>query len=230
MIWALGQIVVLLLLILIDIILLNLARKSDFESQKAMFKGFGLFVVACSIIQALYVMQIFYSRAFEGRDLIPRFISIGGTGYEYVMFMGILLGFSFLMKPIENYLMQRPKAPITKLDIIGLVLLLIPYLGAIIYSVSPWDEYWTWAAYPGVGIGGLGVVISIIGSFWFYIRLGLKSTGMIRTKGYLIGFGIFLMYIGILVGQFMEGWLVVLNPLTIVIGAWMVIRGQKIQI
>ena len=233
MVWGLGQIPVLISLVVVALIMFFHFKKSTADSQRALFKGFGVFVTCVSLIQLLYVIQILWTRSDLGGDFLVRYIRIGGTGFEYIMFLGFLLGFSFLLQPLEMYLMEKPKTPITKIDIIGFILLLIPYLGAILYSHPPMDEYWTLLAYPGVAIGGLGVLLSLIGSFWFYVRLGLKSTGILRQKGFLIGFGILAMYIGILAGQLLGDlgeWFLVAEPILICVGAWMCIRGLQIQL
>lgn len=209
-------------------------HKSQIQSQKEFYFGFGFFVLSCIVAQGVYIAKITYDSFGIGLDL-PRLIKIGGTGYEYFMVICFSFGFIFLMKPIEKYILNKEKLVIHKFNIVSFIALTIPYLGAVIYYNPPMDENWTTIAYIGIGLFGISAIFSMLGSFIFYIRLALTSTGAIKKKGYLIGFGMIFMYASLIIGSFIAdkigGWAgAILGPGVMILGGLMVLIGYRIQI
>lgn len=232
-VWFYGQVFVLFFLILYMILMFYSRRKSQIQSQQEFYFGFGFFVLSCIIAQGVYLAKITYDSFGIGLDL-PRLIEIGGTGYEFFMVICFSFGFIFLMKPIEKYILNKQKLTIYKLNIISFFALITPYIGAIIYFNPPMDEYWTLAAYPGIGLFAISAIFSMFGSFIFYIRLALTSTGAIKRKGYLIGFGMIFMYASLIIGSLIAdkigGWAgAILGPGVMILGGLMVIIGYRIQ-
>jgi hypothetical protein len=235
--WFYGQICVLIFLILYFAMMMYSKRKSQIVSQKEFYHGFAYFVLTCIIAQGSYILKILYEDLWhEGEDLefFKRYIAIGGTGYEYFMVICFSLGFIFLMKPIEKYILNHEKLNIYKFNKISFLAVIVPYIGAMIYFEPPWNEYWTYVAYPGIGLFAISALISMFGSFIFYIRLGMKATGSIKKKGFLIGFGMILIYASLIIGsqvsQKIGGWAgAILGPGVMIIGGSMVLIGHRIQ-
>ncbi|MHA1819287.1 MAG: hypothetical protein ACTSU2_07850 [Promethearchaeota archaeon] len=234
-VWVYAQIFVFISLIVFSILLVRLYRQAKMEAQKEIQKGFMLFSFTIVLTQLFYLMQIIHSR-LEGvsGNLYPRYIKIGGTGFEYLMILFLAFGYLFLMKPIEKYLLNREKLVITTLNKISIVALIIPYIGSVIYHEGDWIIYWTDAAYPGLVIFIFASLFSILGSFYFYLRLGFQSSGILRKKGFLIGIGILIMYIAVGAGSFINqeigGWAgAIFHPILLIMGAVMTIVGLGIE-
>jgi hypothetical protein len=234
-----------LLIFLINycIIMYKSARVQDAAiSQKEIAKGFGNFVLAINLAQILFLVKLVYDE-LSGKYLFPRYIKIGGTGYEYIMMLCFALAFSFLMKPIEKYILQRERFWITKMNQIALILLLIPLIIAFLLN-QPEVPIWTYLAYPGLAVFAIAALVSIFGSFLFYIRLGIQGIGEIKKKGYLIGFGMILLYLGLILVTVSFSSLIgietiheimlwvdaLFGPSLMVIGAVMVIAGHKLNV
>jgi hypothetical protein len=230
MIWFYGQVGVLVFLIVYLIFIFQSANKSEADSQKEIFHGFAGFIISNIGNQTMFLIHTIYDRN-NSSDLLPRVIRIGGTGYEFLMLIFFAIGFYFLMKPIEKYLLQKEKLRITALNMTSFVVLLTIYIGSLLYHEGVWEDYWTYIAFVGVGIFGFSALFSMFGSFLFYLRLGIKSTGIIRKKGFLIGFGIIFLYIGILVGTSLDDWMsIVFGPGIMIVGGIMVLIGHKIEL
>ena len=92
----------------------------------------------------------------------------------------------------------------------------------------------TYFAYPGVFFAGLSAIFSFIGSFYFYARVGLRATGLIRKKSLMIAFGLILIYFGFIGGSTMNTEMGygagLVGPATMILGAVMVIRGHEIKV
>ncbi|MFX0103845.1 MAG: hypothetical protein ACFFCS_30060 [Candidatus Hodarchaeota archaeon] len=213
-------------LIAYTIVMFYLGKKSQIESQKEMYRGFGLFVI--TLVAASLLSTI--NRA----DVFPKLIRIGGTGFEYLLIICFALGFIFLMKPIEKHILNKEKLRFTKLNIVTFILVLIPYICSAIYHEGSWIDNWTMLAVPGLCFFLVSMIISIFGSFSFYIRLGIRSTGIVRTRSLLIGIGIIFMYAGLILnaldlglGEYVKA---LLGTTVMIIGAIMVIRGYLMKI
>ena len=231
--WFYGQIFVFFFLVVCFIMMLQMKRKTDMESQKAFHHGFAWFIFTTIIAQGLFLLEETWGFAGNG-DLLPRFIRIGGTGYEYTIFICFAFGFIFLMKPIEMYILNKDKLRITALNKVAAVCVTVPYVCSAIYHPAGWIEIWTLIAYPGIAVFAIAALFSMFGSFLFYIRLGIRGTGSIKRKGYLIGFGIILMYIALLAGSQVAsdigGWAgAILGPGVMILGSLMVIVGHRIE-
>ncbi len=64
--------------------------------------------------------------------------------------------------------------------------------------------------------------------------MGFKGTGLLKRKGFLIGFGMVIMYTALIAGSTlnskMGGWIgAISNPFLMVLGELMIIFGQKIE-
>jgi hypothetical protein len=176
-------------------------RKGAGKPQKEISKGFALFGISIAISQALRLMyDILLS---SGIKIFPRFIKIGGSGYEYIQVIFIILGLIFLINPIEKYILHKEKLTITKLNIITLILAIIPYFGAAI-TFDLDSVFWTNIAYVPLLLVITVVLYSLYMSFAYYIRLGIASTGRVRRKALLIGFGILIFWLNLFTPIFLD--------------------------
>ncbi len=230
-IWYLGQWAVLFILMIIGVYLILLSRKSDFKSQKAMFIGLSLFLWVAVINQFAFVISMYLeSYSAYNVKIFPQVILIGGGGYIWILLMCFALGFIPLMYPIEKYVLQVKRLWITPLNIVTFFLVLIPFI-LTFFITNPTLR--TELAYPGLVFFVLSGLISFFGPCFIYIRVGMQSSGIVKTKSFLMGFGLLLIYIAILVGsevkQYLGGYLSLFGPIVLIIGLWMVLRGLTMQ-
>lgn len=228
-IWFGAQVFILVLLVSFALLMLVRSHRSDLQSQKHFYLGFALYIVACLVAQSLYVVQN-YLKMYQGfSSVYPRIIEIGGTGYEWLMIMCFAAGFIPLMFPIEKYMLQAHSLRILKLNIATCLLVVAPWVAAWFIEDR---ELATLLAYPGVALAALSAVISFGGSVVVYLRLGAKSTGSIRKKGFFIGIGLLLVYAGFIGGSNISaeyGLLVLTGPVMMVVGALLILRGFQIE-
>jgi len=234
MCWYISQIIILVFFIIYFLLTLRKWLKAELEVQKDMQKGWALFVLTIVLVQSLYLAEETADRTIHS-EIFPKYIRIGGSGLIFLMILLFAFSYIFLMYPIEKYLLKREKLWITKLNKISFFLLLIPYIGALIYFNPPMDKYWTYIAWPGLVMFFFSTLFSIFGSFFFYLRLGFQGTGVVKKKGLLIGFGILMMYFALLVGLTIDtsigGWIgIIFKPFTMIAGVLMVIAGNQIEV
>ena len=231
--WFIGQNIACGLLLIFCIILIWNSKKSESQSQKEMFLGFGLFALSASVAQILYLIQLYMKHSGQS-DFLVRVMKLGGTGYEYILLLCFAIGFYFLLQPMEKYIMNRPTKTFSKIALISFILLLIPYLIALITYSGEINEIYSILAYPGIVLFGFVAIISVFGTVFIYLIIGKKSTGSIKKKGYFIGIGLFLMYFALIIGSEISskigGWMAaIFNPGVMIVGCILVISGQKIQ-
>jgi hypothetical protein len=220
-------------LLIYALILFNMRSKTEVKSQKDNYLGFGVFALSVALTQGAYFIDEFREKALL-TELFPERIGIGGTGFEYIIIITVAFGIIFLMKPIEIYIQQKEKPRVHQFNIITFVLVMVPYLGACIYPM--YDEnpdYWTLMAFGALVFFIIAAVLSIFGSLLIYLKLGIKSTGVLREKGLYMAFGLIFLYAGLALTQYKTGlniWFDALyGKVMMMIGALMTIHGQRLK-
>ena len=232
-VFALDFLIALFLVIYVAI-QFKLRSETDFKSQRETYFGFGTFSLSLALLQIAYFIRQFRIKASLS-EIFPQRIAIGGTGFEYVMFIVMGFGFIFLVKPIEIHIQQKEKARIHQFNIITFILVTIPYIGACIHPTLDEDpDYWTLIALVTIVFFALSALISVFGSLYVYFNLGFKSTGVIREKGFYMGFGLLMMLAGLVLTQVETGiniWFDALyGKVMMMVGALMTIRGQQLKL
>ena len=231
--WFVGQNIVCALLLLFTMILLWNSKKSEVDSQKEMFRGIGLFALSASIAQILYLYQLYMKHSGQ-QDILIKVMKLGGSGYEYLLILCFAIGFYFLLPPMEIYILNRPKKEFSKIALISFILLLIPYLIALLTYSGQINEIYSIIAIPGIILFGIAALVGVFGTVFIYLKLGFKSTGSIKKKGYFMGVGLALMFFALIVGSEISSkiggrFAAIFNPGVMILGGIFVIMGQKIQ-
>lgn len=101
------------------------SKKTDNEVQKSFLRGFGLFTLSAG----LSIMLFFIDRVVifvTGNRLFPAYsedFSYFSRDYFWVIFGFLLIGATFLIRPVEKYLLNKPKMVLSKLSLASCVLL-----------------------------------------------------------------------------------------------------------
>lgn len=228
--WYFFQFIALITLIVIGIYLIVLSRRNPTGSAHAFFMGLTLFLWICILNQFVFLFDIYVRRYITGQEFIPKVIGVGGNGYIWVMLILFSLAFIPLMYPIEKYVTQSPKMPITKINITAFIGVLIPY------CLVPFiDDYQlrTYIAWPGLALFVLAALGSLFGSIIIYLRVGFAGAGVVRQKAFLMAFGLIITYVGIIGGSSIQSssdlFLGIIGPISIIIGLSMVLRSLQLN-
>ena len=174
--------------------LILVGRKKSNEIGKQYSIGIGLFFLSVAISAITYSVDLAH-RTFIGGRLFPasaeykemgfEFASLHPESYFLAILLFLLLAFSFLMKPIELYMLNRPKAVMSKMCI-GLAPL--PVLIRIFELLTLPQEgsglYWVFTGL--FAVVWLMVVITALSLLSIYFRMAIKSTGDVRKRGFAV--------------------------------------------
>jgi len=174
--------------------LIYMGRKKDNEIGRQYSVGIGLFFLAIAVSAITYSVDLAH-RTFIGGRLFPAeaeykemgytFSSLHPESYFLVILLFLLLAFSFLMKPIELYMLNRSKPILSKMCIVlsplpliirGLELITLPQQGDALY----------WVFSGLFAIVWLMVVITALSLLFIYSRIGFKSTGDVRKRAFAV--------------------------------------------
>ncbi len=98
-----------------------------------------------------------------------------------------------------------------------------------------WQATWEtlqYVVYGILGIGGLGIILSLVLIIGFYMVLGGKTGGSVRKKSFLIAFGFLLVFIGLLLTQLprSDPWVGLISPMVMIVGFVFLGTGYRIQV
>jgi hypothetical protein len=86
--------------------------------------------------------------------------------------------------------------------------------------------------YGALGIGAIGVILSLVLIIGFYIVLGGKTGGSVRKKSFLIAFGFLLVFVGLILTQLpkTDPWVGLISPTVMIVGFTFLGTGYRIQV
>ncbi|MHA1343108.1 MAG: hypothetical protein ACTSQG_03925 [Promethearchaeota archaeon] len=184
----------------------------DFDkgsAQRAYFVGLGFFIISVAFGEGIYLSdlvfrlytgeRLFYELAMWQRIVGYELKSFIDRDYYIVAFTFILLSLSFLMKPLEQFMLRREKPIMTYLNRI-----LIPFPIIIRFmevNIGHWfgnelnvvEGSLPYYIFMGLWILVIGVIaLSIILLVGLYLKMGISSPkgSNIRKKSFLIIIGI----------------------------------------
>ena len=180
-------------------------RKNDSEIVRRYSFGLGMFFISIAISSALYMIDL-TSRTFFGGRLFPAQAEYEEMGYYFASFHPqfyfiiilafLLLSFSFLMNPIENYIINGTKKIIYKLCWIFspvpfilriLELLTLPQEGSMLYWIYSVFYILCWFV----------IVICALTLLGLYIKMASSGTGEVRKRSMAIIGGILVWLVAI---------------------------------
>jgi membrane-associated phospholipid phosphatase len=169
-------------------------RKKTNEIQKQYSTGIGNFFMSISASSMVYGVDL-TAREFFGARIFPAraefeamgfvFDSLHMETYFILILVFLLLAVSSIMKPIEKYVMNRPKAIISKIALVLsplpiiiriLELIFLPLEGDILYYVF----------FGLFGIIWLIIAISVFLIVGLYLKIAIKSAGDIRKRSFAV--------------------------------------------
>ena len=181
------------------------------KAQRAFFVGLGLFIISVAFGEGVYAVDLVSrtytgERLFLGRGEWAKIVAyeiemwnLVDKDYYIVVYTFILIALSFLMKPLERFMLRREKPVMTYLNRI-----LIPFPFLIRFfevNIANWfgSDFQVvkgsiyYYIFTGLWMFVLGVVfLSIFILVGLYIKMGLQSPkgSNLRKKCFLIILGI----------------------------------------
>lgn len=181
--------IALALIIIFGIRLIYLGQKKDNVVAKQYCMSLGLFFNAVAGSALLYMVDLTGETFFDGR-VFPRNTDYQAMGYTFdsmhhqfymiIILAFVLLAISFLMKPIELQMMQKPKARISQ---ICLALTPLPFIIRILeITTLPLENsplYYVYSA--GFIVCWLFIGISVMIMLSLYIKIA-KTPGQVGKR------------------------------------------------
>jgi hypothetical protein len=196
----------------------------EVTSQKHFYLGLGGFVAFNTITQVIWTLP------FVGRGAINPY-----------MLMLFLWAFVAVCWPVEKYVTNSKRFPITAINLAGAIsmsayIFIVPWFFPGINGVDPmWASAWQtleYVMYGALGIGAIGVILSLVLIIGFYIVLGGKTGGSVRKKSFLIAFGFLLVFVGLILTQLpkTDPWVGLISPTVMIVGFTFLGTGYRIQV
>ena len=195
--------------------------------QRIMYIGLIFYILINLIGLSFYLFKLFRVQlGYE--DPYTQYLNVGGTGFEYILMMFVMASCIPLMYPIEKNIIRSTTFRITKLNIIALIGLVIPYIFGII---SGNRDLATYLAIPGLVLAGILFLFAFLGCPILYIKLGLQAVGNLRIKCLSTGFGLFMICIGIIIaGLPWPDNIFYIPHIVMLFGTILTMRGYKMEV
>lgn len=256
-VWYISEWVVLLLMLIIPIFFYRKSKeykREDNAGGRAFSLGYCFFFLITSVNQFFYIVDgdlqlkefLGFTVIFEREINFTLLFEFALSTHISLMFLIFFLSFIPIDYPMEKYIQRWEKKPLTKLLIItsiclGILWVLFCFLGlpqpnlqnaliqyeiALIYEII---------LHLLILVALIALLATVIGFIYFYIKLAIKTTGVVRRKALLITFGILFMYISLVIGNLtkpaLEGtWLVMIGPISLISGIFILVYGFSIKI
>lgn len=189
----------------------------DFEkgsAQKAFYMGLGLFIISVAIGEGFYLLDLVFRTHFGGRifyqveptksvafnwpDVVGYPLgSLMNRDYYIAIFLILLISLSFLMKPLEKFMLRKDKPVVTYLN---RILIPAPIVIRIFelnlknwFGIQVLEGSIPYYVFMVLWIFIIGVIVFSIGILMYlYLKMGVKSPkgSNLRKKSFMIIFGI----------------------------------------
>jgi membrane-associated PAP2 superfamily phosphatase len=175
-------------------------RKKDSEIVRRYSFGLGLFFISVALSSLLYMVDLSSRTLGHGR-LFPAEAEYEAMGYIFdsfhpqfyfiVILAFMLLAMSFLINPIEKYMITKTKGIFSKLC---LILFPVPFIVRILEIVTlPVTGSILYYIYTGIYFLCWAVMVCVILMLWgLYIKMAISGTGDVRKRAVAIILGIFI--------------------------------------
>ena len=184
------------------------------SAQKGYYLGLGLFILSVAIGEGFYLLDLVFRTHFGNRifyqvepgqlvsfnwpDVVGYPItSLMNRDYYIAIFLILLISLSFLMKPLEKFMLRREKPIVTYLN---RILIPTPLLIRVFelnlnnwFGIQVLDGSITCYIFTVLWIFVIGViVVSILMLLGLYLKMGIKSPkgSNLRKKSFMIILGI----------------------------------------
>ena len=183
-------------------------RKNDSEVVRRYSFGLGLFFISIAGSSLLYMVDLTSRQLFNAGRIFPSQAEYEAMGYFFdslhpqfyfiVILAFLLLSLSFLMNPLEKYIITGTKGILSKLCLIFfplpfvvriLELVTLPHEGSLLY----------WIYFGIYGCCWLIIVFSALALIGVYIKMAVTGAGDVRKRSLGIVFGILLWLVSIFV-------------------------------
>ncbi len=167
-------------------------KKIALKTVSQYYFGLGVFFLAFAFNGILDALEQYYLWIVGQNGIFPAWNLLPGESVTFYLMIPILqFAFVMLSLQIETFILQRPKKNITKV----LIVCFIISLTIFITPVFPDTLKVVWSLVLNATL----IPYAIIVLYWgvFYLRLGAKSAGAVRSKALKVGFGLGMIMTGI---------------------------------
>lgn len=239
-VWLISQAIIAGILLVMPIYLfLQSAKFKAVPSQHAFFKGLGIFVLFNFVTQLLWTIDRWYVQINRSPQSFLFSLEIPMWGqpplFIAIMFVFFLWSFVPVCWPVEKYVRNSKRFPVTKINIIAAILL-TGYVITVAFFMQPLvmnSVTWNLLTIIMDIIGGLGILGAILFALLiigFYVILGIQGSGIVKKKSTFIWLGFILVFVGLGLTQMRGGWLNLLSPITMILGFILLASGYQMEI
>ena len=239
-VWLISQVVISGLLFIMPFYLFYQSVKfKAVPSQRAFFKGLGIFVIFNFVSQLLWTIDRWYILVNRSTRSLLFSLEIPMWGqpplFIAIMFVLFLWSFVPVCYPVEKFVRNSRNFPATRINLIAAILLSI-YIILTTFILQPLtrgSEIWNVLNVVMNVICAIGIVGAILFAFLiigFYVILGIQGSGIVRKKSTFIWLGFVLVFIALGLTQIREGWLALLSPIVMILGFVFLTLGYRMEI
>ncbi len=239
-VWLISQAVIAGILLAMPFYLFSQSGKfRDVQSQRDFFRGLGIFVLFNFVTQLLWTIDRWYISLNHsaGSFLFSLEIPMWGQPPLFIALLFVFFLWSFVPVcwPVEKYVRNSKRFPVTKINLIAAALL-TTYVITVTFFMQPLamgSDTWNLLTIVMDVIGGFGILGAILFALLiigFYVILGIKGSGFVRKKSTFIWLGFLLVFIGLGLTQMREGWFSLISPLTMILGFIFLASGYQMEI
>ncbi len=168
-------------------------RKIELKSVSRYYFGLGIFFLAFAFNGILDALEQYSIWIVGQNGIFPNWNLLPGESVTFYLMIPILqFAFVMLSLQIETFILQRQKKSITKV----LIVCFLISLTIFITPIFPDNLKVIWSFVLNATL----IPYAIIVLYWgvFYLRLGIKSAGEVRSKALKVGFGLGMIMCGII--------------------------------
>jgi len=238
------SIIALIMIVMMVYFFAQSVKLREVTSQKHFYMGLGGFVLFNLITQVIWTFDKWLSQATtlpeptDGSFIVDFTLPFVGKGaINPYLFMLFLWGFVAICWPVEKYVTNSKRFPVTTINLIGAIgmsvyMFVVPWFFPGITDTSEAWEPLQYVMYGVLGIGAIGLILALVLIIGFYLVLGAKTSGSVRKKSLLIAFGFMLVFIGLVLTQLPKDnpWMGLISPTMMIVGFVFLGTGYRIQV
>ena len=249
LIWLISEWIILIILLVLIPIFFYLKYLKDKVAQDKEAMSFSIrylfFFIFMGLNQFFYIInytEIYrnsipgWNDLFQREIIITLFTELSISSGNLIIGVLSFCAFIEVIFPLERYVINSEKFPITKFLLLGLILTGVLAFMIIFLQVPQTGENLIFQIFI-ISTLLIGAIIIIIGLILFsviYLKLAINSTSIVRKKALLISSGIILLSLAILVGNLSRAAFIgtiyeLFGPITFIIGLSIFLFGFSLD-
>jgi hypothetical protein len=176
-------------------------KKAEMESVARYYFGFGLFFTAFAINGFLDFLEEYSIHVRGQSSLFPNLDLLPAESSTFFLMIPILqFAFVVFAYQIESFVMNKPKKPFTIILGICLIISLTVFFGPLMNA----EVQAIWIYVVNGTLLPFGIIVFFLGIF--YLKIGIKSAGIVKSKALSVFFGLGFVMTGIIFDTIYRGY------------------------